>query len=93
MHAIDGANIADIQGTIFHFKFLQDFDIKLYKNIEKGEMIDSLEYYKKISKNIKRKNNLNFYYDKSIKYKNNNQLIKMGLMISSTKFNEYNKEK
>jgi hypothetical protein len=54
-------------------------------------MIDSIDYYKKISENIKRKNNLIFYNDKSTKYINNNQLIKMGLMISSTKFDEFKK--
>lgn len=89
MHAINGAEIADISGIVFHTKFLSDF-IKESESESKREVHfgNALEYkiYNKafsIDKRLSLK-----YYD-SVKFENSRQLHKIGMMTGSIKYSNY----
>jgi len=80
VHAIDGARISKIQGVVFHFKYLQDFNNRAIEEAERGEHEGGAISYKAYAKKVADNDKLNLYYKDSVKFENSQQLIKLKLM-------------
>lgn len=89
IHAIDGANIADIQGTVLHFKYLQDFNKRVISEVARGQHEGGAADYKKYAKIINSEDQLNLYFEGSKKFQGSSQLLALGLMHSSSGLDQY----
>ena len=89
MHAINGANLADITGVVFHTKYFQDFikrvEVEAKREVHHGNAVEYKIYNKACSLN----KNISLYHSNSIKYINSRQLMKLRMMTSSHIFNNY----
>lgn len=86
MHAINGAKISDIQGVVFHTKFLSDFIGEVKEEVKRGEHYGGAFYYKHFENEIRNNPEIGFYYEGSIKYLDSQQLVNLGLMKTTEKF-------
>lgn len=86
-HVIEGAFIANIQGTLLHFKFFSSIIHRLQKlnKANKWWEKECTAYKKYFDDNP----DLNLYYDKSVKYKNSEQLQREGILQTSIDYEEY----
>lgn len=89
MHAIYGAKLSDIQGIVFHTKFLNDFIDEVKEETKRGEHYGGAFYYKHYEKRINQNTNLNFYHENSVKYIDSRQLVDLGLMKSNAQFETF----
>ena len=85
-HIIYGEKIADIKGVSLHFKFLNDFAPRVSEEAKREAHWNDAAQYKMYNSKTSRNTSLNFYYEKSVRFKDNNQLIKLGLMKTSKEF-------
>ncbi|MGV8096400.1 MAG: glycosyltransferase family 2 protein [Mangrovibacterium sp.] len=83
MHAINGANIADIEGTVLHTKFLYDFKEKVRKACINEEYADDSYEYKLYNYLLLRNKNLTLRDEKSVRFKDTMQLTNLGIMKDS----------
>ena len=89
MHAISNTKPADIEGVVFHTKFLSDFIEEVNEESEREQHWNNAIRYKHYKNTISKKPNLKLHYEGSIKFKNNEQLINLGLMKTSNNFENY----
>jgi len=87
MHAINGANIADITGVVFHSKFFQDFTERVMIESKREVHFGNALEYKIYSKASLIEKDIILYYQNSVKYQNTKQLIKLGMIKNSISFN------
>jgi hypothetical protein len=86
MHAITNTNPADIEGVVFHTKFLSDFIGEVQEEVSRKQHYGNAIRYEHYAKTIDKQPKLNFYYEKSKKFKDANQLVELGLMKTSNEF-------
>lgn len=86
MHAISNTTPADIEGVVFHTKFLNDFLEEVREEAKREQHWDNAIRYKHYEKTIDEQPNLSLFYEKSIKFTNNAQLIDLELMRTSENF-------
>ncbi len=85
MHAISNTTPSDIEGIVFHTKFLQDFISEVQEEAVREQHYDNASRYKHYNRKIH--NNLSLYCpEKSVKYESLEQLIDLGLMKTSEIF-------
>ena len=89
MHAINGAKLADIQGVVFHTKFLSDFIDEVKKEVIRGQHYGNAVYYKNYETQINNNPAINFYNNASEKFKDANQLVSLGIMQTSEQFEQF----
>ncbi|MBN2649442.1 MAG: glycosyltransferase family 2 protein [Prolixibacteraceae bacterium] len=90
MHTVNSARITDIRGVVFHTKYMQDFIMKAQIEAGRSEhwAVNALDY-KIYDKACESDVNISFHHEKSIKYKNTRQLLKIGMMKTSFAYNNY----
>lgn len=86
MHAITNTNSADIEGVVFHTKFLSDFIGEVQEEVSRKQHYGNAIRYEHYAKTIDKQPKLNFYYEKSKKFKDANQLVELGLMKTDNEF-------
>ena len=89
MHSIDGATLSELQGTVLHFKFLQDFRGRVMKEVEREEHWKKALEYKAYLKTIEPHTKTVFFNQHSLRYENSAQLQKLGFLKSSAGFEAY----
>lgn len=89
MHAINCAQVSDIQGITFHTKFLQDFVDEVYEESRREEHFGNAIVYKIIKEVISVSPEFTFYSDVSVKLENISQLFDLGFLRSSADFDSY----
>lgn len=89
MHAINGAKMSDIQGVVFHTKFLSDFIDEVKEEVKRGEHYGGAFYYKHFENEISKNPEIGFFHEGSTKYVDSRQLIGLGLMKTSEKFEQF----
>jgi hypothetical protein len=89
MHGINGANIADIEGTVMHTKFLHDFKIRVNEESIREEHFNNAMEYKVYNNSMQINEKLTLKYEGSIKYKNTQQLVYLGIMKSSDDYQSF----
>jgi hypothetical protein len=89
MHAINGANLADINGVVFHTKYMCDF-IERVRIEAKREVHHRDAYvYKNFDIACSVEPNLSLIDQNSVKYENTRQLLKLRIMKTSVKFHNF----
>jgi hypothetical protein len=89
MHAINGARLSDLQGVVFHTKFLSDFIQEVEEECQREQHYGNAFYYKQFQKTLREQPSLSFYHAGSVKYRDHQQLVELGLMKTSPAFEEY----
>ncbi|MDP1816528.1 MAG: glycosyltransferase family 2 protein [Leadbetterella sp.] len=89
MHAISNTKPADIEGVVFHTKFLHDFIEEVLEESERGEHWNNAIRYKHYKDTISVLPKLNLHCEHSIKYENNTQLVELGIIKTSPEFEKY----
>ncbi len=88
-HTIDHALISDIQGVVFHSKFLFDFIELVEREAVREEHFNKAIVYKIFLSKVRENPKISMYYDGSIKFKNSHQLIDLNIMKSSPEFEAF----
>jgi glycosyltransferase involved in cell wall biosynthesis len=88
-HGIDNAKISDIQGVLFHFKYLNDFNSRVFEEAKRGQYWDGAKEYKAYAKVIAQEDNINLYFEGSRKFSGQEQLIGLGLMKTSDELKSF----
>lgn len=87
MHTVYQAKIADIQGVVFHTKYLFDFAEEVAEEVRREEHYSDAIRYKHYAKTLNQDKNLTFYdREISIEYTSVEQLIELGLMRTTSSF-------
>jgi hypothetical protein len=89
MHAINGAVLSDVQGVVFHTKFLSDFIPEVEEECKREQHYGNAFYYKQFQKIVRERPSLSFFHAGSAKYRDHQQLVELGLMKTSPAFEEY----
>jgi glycosyltransferase involved in cell wall biosynthesis len=93
MHAINNVNIADIEGVVFHTKFLSDFRGRVAEEAVREVHYEGAVEYKIYESYASEHGKLNFFYEKSVAYQDTQQLVDLGFMIATPDYLDYVKEK
>lgn len=88
-HFIEGASIAGEEGALLHFKFLDDFVPRVAEEAEREEHWDDAVEYKVYARKIEQNPDLGLHYSGSLRFKNSDQLVDLGIMKTSTAFDTY----
>ncbi len=88
-HKIQDAIISNVHGALFHFKFFDDFIDKTKEEIKRKEYWNKAIEYKLYMDVVKRKPDINLYCPDSVKFTNSQQLIDLGILKTSEKFNNF----
>lgn len=89
MHALNGANFADIQGAVLHTKFMHDFNNRVAEETIREEHWGNAVEYKIYNQECLRTRNLALKFPGSVKYENTQQLIKLSIMRTSDNYNAF----
>ena len=80
LHTIEGARLAASQGAILHFKYLQDFKDKAFREAERGVYWNAAAEYKAYAERFRREGDFSLWHSGAAKYAGWRQLIDLGLM-------------
>ena len=72
-----------LSGVLLHYKFFQDFAIKVEREAARGEYWNAGTEYQQYRKVMKDNPTLNLHHDMAVKYQNSMQLVDAGLMQMS----------
>ncbi len=89
MHAINGSQVSEIQAVVFHTKFLSDFISEVKEECIREQHYGGAFYYKIFKKKIDENPELNFHFEGSVKFKDSQQLIDLGMMKTTDAFEKY----
>ncbi|WP_266366912.1 glycosyltransferase family 2 protein [Tellurirhabdus rosea] len=89
MHAINGAVVSDVQGVVFHTKFLHDFVQEAAEESVREEHFNKAAYYKDFNRKLSEEPDLCLANTQSVRYKDWQQLVALGLMKTSSTFDAY----
>lgn len=93
MHAINNVNAADIEGVVFHTKFLSDFRGRVAEEAIREVHYEGAVEYKIYDSYASEHGSLNFFYEKSVAYRDTQQLVDLGFMTATPAYLDYVKEK
>ncbi|MDP3642556.1 MAG: glycosyltransferase family 2 protein [Bacteroidota bacterium] len=89
MHAINGANLADITGVVYHSKYFQDFIERVMIESKREVHFGNALEYKIYNQACLIEKDITLYYQDSVKFQSSKQLVKLGMMKSSINFNVF----
>ena len=88
-HILENVSTADITGVLQHFKLFADFYDDVCSEVKRNEHWDNAAQYKSYWNVMSENPDLNPFFEGSVRYDNSQQLIKLGLMHSSEKFQKF----
>lgn len=89
MHAISGAKVSELQGVVFHTKFLHDFIEEVREECVREQHYGNAFYYKQFNQRITQNPSLNLSYADSVRFQDSAQLVELGLMKTNDRFEEF----
>jgi hypothetical protein len=89
MHAINHSTIDNIQGVVFHTKFLFDFIEEVNTEVLREQHYANAFLYKKFQVTLLNDKGLTLLYNGSERYSDNDQLIRLKIMKSSVSFDKF----
>src|SRR3989338_2471874 len=84
MHFIEGARVANMRGALLHFKYLQDFSVRVKEAAAREEHWQNAKEYKAYLKTLG-DTPPSFHAPASVKYSGSRQLIDLGLMKTTSR--------
>ena len=85
-HSHSPLRLADITGTLLHFKFMADFAGFASEEVARGERPSSVDDYPSYARVTAENPDLTLSGDHSCRYENSAQLVELGLMRSTRHF-------
>jgi glycosyltransferase involved in cell wall biosynthesis len=82
-HFVSPRKVAPESGALLHFKLLQDFDGRVATEVARGEYYDGASEFRRYAERLKENPGLTFMYDGSLRFKDSDQLVRLGLMTDS----------
>lgn len=92
MHGMDGVQFSAIRGVVLHFKYLQDFNMRVVDEAARGQHEGNAADYKQYAQKVEEDPDLNCYYEGSVKFEDSMQLIKLGLIKTPKEFDAYSQQ-
>ena len=89
MHAINGATLSEVQGVVFHTKFLSDFITEVEEECQREQHDGNAFYYKIFHQKLKETPDIQFYHEGSAKLEGLQQLVELGLMKTTPEFEAF----
>lgn len=89
MHAINGATLSEVQGVVFHTKFLSDFIREVEEECQREQHYGNAFYYKIFHQKLKETPDIQFYHEGSVKLEGSQQLVELGLMKTTPEFEAF----
>lgn len=83
LHTIEGAKIAEEQGAILHFKYLQDFKDKAFREAQRGVYWNASAEYKSYAARFEKEGDFSLWHPGATRLQNWQQLVDLGLMKST----------
>lgn len=83
LHTIEGAKIAEEQGAVLHFKYLQDFKEKAVREAKRGVYWNASAEYKAYAARFEKEGDFSLWHPGAKKFAGWQQLEELGLMKSS----------
>ena len=80
LHTIEGAPLASAQGAVLHFKYLQDFREKAFREAERGAYWNASAEYKAYAERFRREGDFSLWHSGARRYADWRQLVELGLM-------------
>ncbi|MGA0560037.1 glycosyltransferase family 2 protein [Larkinella sp. VNQ87] len=93
MHAINGAWVSDLQGVVFHTKFLQDFIQEAEEESIREQHFNKASYYKDFNRKLTQTPDLCLANQDSVRFQDSAQLVELGLMKTNPQFEKFAREK
>jgi len=84
LHTIEGARLAEEQGAILHFKYLQDFKDKAFREAKRGVYWNASAEYKAYVERFEAEGDFSLWHPKAKQFDGWQQLMGLGLMKSSS---------
>lgn len=89
MHSVTTQRIADIQGSLLHTKYLQDFLVRVTQEAKREQHWNNAIEYKAYASLVRTNSDFSIYFSDSVKYKNWVQLLKKNILKSSANFKKF----
>jgi Glycosyl transferase family 2 len=83
LHTIEGAKIAEAQGAVLHFKYLQDFKEKAFREARRGVYWNASAEYKSYATRFEKEGDFSLWHPGATHLKDWRQLVDLGLMKST----------
>lgn len=83
LHTIEGAPIAPAQGTVLHFKYLQDFKAKAFREAERGVYWNASAEYKAYAERFRQEGDFSLWHPGAKRFEGWRHLAELGLVQSS----------
>lgn len=83
LHTIEGARIANEQGAVLHFKYLQDFKEKAVREAARGVYWNGAAEYKAYARRFEQDGDFSLWHEGAHRFENWRQLVRLGLMHDS----------
>jgi len=80
LHTIEGAKPSKAQGAVLHFKYLQDFKEKAFREAERGVYWNASAEYKAYAERFRQEGDFSLWHPGAKRYEGWRQLAELGLM-------------
>ena len=80
LHTLEGAPLAAAQGAVLHFKYLQDFKEKAFREAARGAYWNASAEYKAYAERFRREGDFTLWHPGARRYEGWRQLVAAGLM-------------
>ena len=87
-HRLANIQIGDVSGALLHFKFFSNFVANAEEEVNRQEHFNNASQYATYHEVFSRQPDLCAFYDESMAYKNSHQLMEIGLIRSSVRFDQ-----
>jgi hypothetical protein len=89
MHAINGAKVSNLEGVVFHTKFLGDCIQEAQEESVREQHFNNAAYYKDFKQVFDANPDLCLATPNSIRFRDSAQLVELGLMKTNERFEEF----
>jgi hypothetical protein len=87
-HFVSERQVADVTGVLLHFKLLQDFHARAVQEMQRGQYYDGATEFVRYVAKLRDNPNLSLTCERSVRFENDEQLERLGLMQDSRAWSE-----
>jgi hypothetical protein len=92
-HLVEGADIPNLRGALFHWKFLHDFAPRVADEAVRGEHWQNAREYKAFDAAMRARPGASFFFEGSRRFESEDQLVRLGLMASHPDLDAYARDR
>ena len=88
-HYVKGVTFSEIEGSTLHFKYTPSFTDYVINETKRGEHWGEAVEYKVMAESLSDGHDVNFYYSGSVQFKDSKQLVDLGFMKTTDRFEAF----